>query len=109
MSSLPYSQNCFKPKWIWRRVGRTTSAPTTSVFAHNTSSHGLGADRPRAFGLPRAHWRLTRGAALLLPLQGNATFEMYVRDGRPIGSQKLQKDFGFCGWRSVSTGTPLWH
>jgi len=30
-------------------------------------------------------------------------------DGRPIGSQKWQKDFGFCGWRSVSTGTPLWH
>src|SRR6266568_6391412 len=109
MLSLPFSQNCCKPKRIWRRVGRTTSAPTTFVFEHNTSSHGPGADRPRAFGLPLAHWRLTLGAALLLPLQGNATSEMYVRDGRPIRSQKLQKDFGFSGWQSVSTGTPLLH
>ncbi|WP_244562167.1 adenylate/guanylate cyclase domain-containing protein [Bradyrhizobium lablabi] len=53
--------------------------------------------------------RLTLGAALLLPSQGNATSEMHVTDGRPIRSQKLRKDFGFSGWRSVSTGTPLWH
>ena len=37
MLSLPFSQNCFKPKWIWRRVGRTTSALTTFVFEHVTS------------------------------------------------------------------------
>src|SRR6266851_6975956 len=108
MLFLPFSQNCFKQKWIWRRVGRTTSAPTTFVFEHNTNSHGRGADRPRAFGLHLAHWRLTLGAALLLPSQGNATSEMHVIDGRPIRSQKLRKDFGFSGWRSVSMGTPLW-
>ena len=28
-----------------------------------------------------------------------------VRDGRPIRSRKLQKDCGFSGWHSVSTGT----
>jgi TolB-like protein len=32
-----------------------------------------------------------------------------LRDGRPNRNWKLQKDFGFCGWHSVSTGTPLWH
>ena len=55
--------------------------------------------------MPLAHWRLTLGTALLRPLQGNATSEMYVRDGRPIRSRKLQKDCGFSGWHSVSTGT----
>ena len=107
MLSLPFSQNCCKPKRIWRRVGRTTSAPTTFVFEHNTSSHGPGTDRPRAFGLPLAHWRSTPGVALLQPLQGNATSGVYVGDGRPIRSRTLQKDCGFSVWHSVSTGTPL--
>ena len=78
MLSLPFSQNCFKPKWIWRRVGRTTSAPTTFVFEHNISSHGPGADRPRAFGLPRAHWKLTRGSGFAATLAG----ECHLRNVR---------------------------
>src|SRR5689334_2015954 len=104
MLSLPFSQNYFKPKSIWRRVGRTTSAHTTFVFAHNTSSHGPEMDRQRASGLPLARWRLTLGAALLRPLRGNATSEMYVWDGRPTRSRKLQKECGCSAWHSVSTG-----
>ena len=40
-------------------------------------------------------------------LAGNATSETQLRDGRPIRSRKLQKHFGFSGWHSVSTETPL--
>ena len=85
------------------------SAYDLCLRATRTSTHGPGADRPRPFGLPLAHWRLTLGTALLRPLQGAATSEMYVRDGRPIRSQKLQKDCGFSGWHSVSTGTTMMH
>ena len=47
------------------------SAYDLCLRALRTSIHGPGADRPRPFGLPLAHWRLTLGTALLRPLQGS--------------------------------------
>jgi adenylate cyclase len=109
-ASLPFIQNCFTPKSIWLCVGRTTSTLTTFVFEqYSTSSHGPGADRPRPFGLPLAHWRLTLSTVLPRRLSRIATSEIYFRDRRPIRIRKLQKDCGFSGWRSVSTGTTMWH
>src|SRR5712671_7467244 len=109
VSSLPFYQRCFKPNSIWPCVGPTISAPTTYGFEPTSTSYGHGADRPKPFGWPLARWRLTLGAVGLRPLQGNATSEMYIRDGRPIRSRKLQKDLGFSGWHSVLTGTTIWH
>ena len=47
---------------------------------------------------PRYGFAATLAGELPLP-------KCHVRDGRPIRSRKLQKDCGFSGWHSVSTGT----